>query len=477
MKEEHQALWEKIQDLELDNPEAAFPFSKKLAHEANWSMPFTRLAIAEYKKFLLLCCISPRGASPSEVVDKVWHLHLTYTRNYWDELCNKVLGQPLHHHPSAGGIEEQKKHQAWYEETLVLYTEVFNENPPPAIWPTPVDRELAAVALEFKKCTRITPNVWQEAGGIVVLFLFITYNLFGVLNPYLLKGPVFLEFMFLLFLLSIGIAILLLSCQKQGFQKVIHTFFPEINIHYGMIELVYGKSRALQTAIVELVNHQLLEVKPTKKFINQVTKDVLLPAGNPLLPALTQRSGTNVTLSEKDELRYEDLKKLYYSYSSDTPDLWRLKWLALQKFSWRWVPYLFVMLLLFIRLVQGMNHHQPVGFLLLGTLLFTIVYAFIVYYYNPAEILKQVVHKKMMESLASLTNAAPADQLTAEFSNRGRDALAGLESYVILTGIFALASNPSKAMDGDSGDGGSAGGCGGSSCGGGCGGCGGCGGS
>ncbi|HZH96015.1 MAG TPA: hypothetical protein VEY06_09025, partial [Flavisolibacter sp.] len=135
MKQEHEELWKKIQDFELDDPAAAYPFSKKLAKEAAWQMPFTRLAIAEYKKFLLLCCISPQGASPSEVVDKVWHLHLTYTRNYWDELCSNVLGKPLHHHPSTGGMQEQKKHQAWYQETLQLYTEVFGESPPPAIWP------------------------------------------------------------------------------------------------------------------------------------------------------------------------------------------------------------------------------------------------------------------------------------------------------------------------------------------------------
>jgi hypothetical protein len=39
--------------------------------------------------------ISTHIVTPSEQVDQVWHLHLTYTRSYWDEFCPNVLGQPF----------------------------------------------------------------------------------------------------------------------------------------------------------------------------------------------------------------------------------------------------------------------------------------------------------------------------------------------------------------------------------------------
>jgi hypothetical protein len=131
-----EALWERIQAFSLDAPDATFPFSKKLAKEENWSQAVTHQAIEEYKKFVYLCCISPTGASPCEVVDKVWHLHLTYTVNYWEHFCPEVLQRKLHHHPSKGGNEETDRHHNWYAETLQLYKETFSTDPPVSVWGT-----------------------------------------------------------------------------------------------------------------------------------------------------------------------------------------------------------------------------------------------------------------------------------------------------------------------------------------------------
>lgn len=61
---------------------------------------FCEQVIGEYKKFMLLCCVLPQGASPSQQVDAVWHLHLTYTRSYWTHFCRNTLGKDIHHHPS-----------------------------------------------------------------------------------------------------------------------------------------------------------------------------------------------------------------------------------------------------------------------------------------------------------------------------------------------------------------------------------------
>ncbi|MCY0969050.1 glycine-rich domain-containing protein [Chryseobacterium wangxinyae] len=127
-------LWNRIQSFSLDQPNITFPFSKKLAKEENWTEEFTTKAIQEYKKFIYLCCILPNGASPSKFVDKVWHLHLVYTENYWEEFCPNILKQKLHHHPSGGGICESEKHEIWFQETIKNYEEIFKEKVPKEVW-------------------------------------------------------------------------------------------------------------------------------------------------------------------------------------------------------------------------------------------------------------------------------------------------------------------------------------------------------
>lgn len=131
---QNDSLWNRLQSFSLDSPNVDFPFSKKLAKEENWTLDFTAKAIEEYKKFVYLCCILPNGASPSEIVDKVWHMHLIYTQNYWEEFCPNILQQKLHHHPSNGGLNENEKHKNWFQETIKNYEEIFKQKVPIEIW-------------------------------------------------------------------------------------------------------------------------------------------------------------------------------------------------------------------------------------------------------------------------------------------------------------------------------------------------------
>lgn len=75
------ALWKRIQTFALDVPHIKFPFSKRLARDNHWSHEFALAAIDEYKRFIYLCCISAEPITPSDAVDQVWHLHLTYTKS------------------------------------------------------------------------------------------------------------------------------------------------------------------------------------------------------------------------------------------------------------------------------------------------------------------------------------------------------------------------------------------------------------
>lgn len=134
------ALWNKLQALELDQADAAFRFSDRLARENGWSKDFARGAIGEYRRFVYMAATSPTQVTPSDIVDQVWHLHLTYTRSYWDDMCGGVLGWPLHHGPTKGGTAEDGKYRSQYDRTLALYREVFGEEPPAAFWPPEDER-------------------------------------------------------------------------------------------------------------------------------------------------------------------------------------------------------------------------------------------------------------------------------------------------------------------------------------------------
>ncbi|MEZ5304131.1 MAG: glycine-rich domain-containing protein-like [Verrucomicrobiales bacterium] len=131
----NQALWKRLEGFEPDAAGAALSFSQRLARENGWSQDFARRAIAEYKRFIYLAIEAGHPVTPSVQVDLVWHLHLCYTRSYWEDLCGDVLGRPLHHGPTRGGGREDAKFRDWYAKTLDAYRAQFGSEPPEDIWP------------------------------------------------------------------------------------------------------------------------------------------------------------------------------------------------------------------------------------------------------------------------------------------------------------------------------------------------------
>lgn len=133
-------LWNKINSFQLDDPESSFTFSHRLARENGWTKSYSEKVIEEYKKFIFLCCISETTVTPSDQVDQVWHLHLTYTRSYWVDLCRNTLSKEIHHNPTKGGNLEGKKFDDLYTETRVLYQQIFKKEAPIDIWPDNEER-------------------------------------------------------------------------------------------------------------------------------------------------------------------------------------------------------------------------------------------------------------------------------------------------------------------------------------------------
>ena len=101
-KEHYTDLWERLRAFEIDDVQSDLRFSDRLAKENDWSKSYTRRVIEEYKRFIYLCRAAGHPVTPSEEIDQAWHLHLCYTRSYWDEMCGEILGAPVHHGPTRG---------------------------------------------------------------------------------------------------------------------------------------------------------------------------------------------------------------------------------------------------------------------------------------------------------------------------------------------------------------------------------------
>jgi hypothetical protein len=128
-------LWERISAHPFDYGDPELSFAARLQVERGWSEEFARGAIFEYRRFIYLVAISPTMITPSEIIDEVWHLHLCYTENYWEQLCARVVGKPIHHSPTLGGKAENVKFTAAYEDTKLQYRREFGEHPPEMYWP------------------------------------------------------------------------------------------------------------------------------------------------------------------------------------------------------------------------------------------------------------------------------------------------------------------------------------------------------
>jgi len=121
MTPEQAKLWERIRLFSPDEPGDAYIFSERLAYENRWSYEYALRALEEYKRFMFLICASGQQLTPSDQVDQVWHLHLLYTKSYWDEFCETILGRKVHHMPTRGGQQESARFQHLYRQTLDIY--------------------------------------------------------------------------------------------------------------------------------------------------------------------------------------------------------------------------------------------------------------------------------------------------------------------------------------------------------------------
>lgn len=132
-------VWQRLAAHVIGPADAEQSFAQRLAKENGWDAGRAERVIEEYRRFCFLAVTAGHPVTPSEAVDQVWHLHLAYTRDYWQEFCPNVLGRELHHGPTQGGAAERDKHYEHYALTLKSYEEQLGPAPED-IWPASYKR-------------------------------------------------------------------------------------------------------------------------------------------------------------------------------------------------------------------------------------------------------------------------------------------------------------------------------------------------
>jgi hypothetical protein len=161
-------LWQRIAAHHIGPPDAALSFAQRLARENRWTIDYAERVVGEYRRFCYLALTAGHEVTPSDQVDQAWHLHLTYSRDYWEEFCPRVLGKPLHHGPTAGGAAEKARYYEQYAQTLRSYEAVFGLIPAD-VW-SPASERFGRHAQAF----RVLPDavlLWRTRRAAVALAL------------------------------------------------------------------------------------------------------------------------------------------------------------------------------------------------------------------------------------------------------------------------------------------------------------------
>ncbi len=496
-------LYKRIQAFALDRPDSQLSFSQRLAKDNGWSLGYTQRAIEEYKKFIFLAVAAGHPVTPSDQIDQVWHLHLTYTRLYWQEFCPKILQTTLHHEPTRGGSSEQLKFGSWYSKTLESYEQFFGHIPPIDIWPKPKDRfgrDLHFIRINTQQSWVLSkPNFTVSFKpqlrkiGIFTFLVFLSLMITScqiisqIPNPMNFTGPEFLTFYISLVVMGIALAAWLRFslCLVSANTKQ----QPDLNT-YEIAFLAGGNDRLIMAAIASLVKQGYVEVLKEKSPFGR-TQSKLVVTGkidaiaDPVEKAVAQdilaTDGAIEQVFQKSKVMKDSIRS-------------RLEQLGLflsdaQAFKAQIYPSLIVVILLGIGLCKmavGISRDKPVGLLLICIFGLLVLGArFFVKPQCKRSRYGEIIFNDLTNRLQPLKTANSSDsELVLAVALFGATVLmadmALADLYQMLTPIAAASSGSGSGSGGgsdggsDGGSGGSDGGSGGGS--GGCGGCGGCGG-
>lgn len=167
-------LWDRLEAFTFDRGDPVLPLSARLARENGWAPVYAERVLDEYRRFVYLAVRAGHPVTPSEPVDQAWHMHLVYTRSYWDDLCARVLKRPLHHEPTSGGAAASRHYRQQYAETLASYARVFGHAAPADIWPSVEQRfgdDLRCVRVNTRRALVIDKRRLAVSVVVVVALL------------------------------------------------------------------------------------------------------------------------------------------------------------------------------------------------------------------------------------------------------------------------------------------------------------------
>ncbi|MEM6328831.1 MAG: TIGR04222 domain-containing membrane protein [Planctomycetota bacterium] len=478
-------LWRRLSAFELDDPAASLSFSRRLARENGWSHPFAARVVDEYKRFVYLAMTAGHEVTPSDEVDQAWHLHLTYTRSYWGEMCGGVLGQPLHHGPTKGGQAEGARFEDQYQRTLDSYRHAFGEAPPADIWP-PAERRFGDAAHFVRvnrRSTWLIDKPWRAVSGrafalaapMIVVLPPVAAG--AAWNPLDYNGAEFLSFYAVLCVLAIIAAMVCRYALRAPDQLPVDAPLPDNPEEIAALR--GGWQAAFQSAMAGLLVDGAIEIK--KRSVLSSKHDVLI--NRQPTEGDTQLQQTLLTLhnekAQLDELgrAAEPLGKhaveqLERRGLLETPESFRAATTAVLAVMGA-VGGLGV-----LKLMVGLARDKPVGFLLIGLFVFGVIAVLLCRRPFRTRAGERVLTKLKLRQVG--------------LRQRVKSKVDGLEpsDAALAVGLYGVAECATPELDplrkavastpaNSGGCGGSAddgGGGGGGGCGGGCGGCGGCGG-
>lgn len=259
--EAERSLWRRLSDHPFEHANLGLDFTAKLAREQGWSREQARAAVQEYRKFCFLAMRAGHSVTPSEEVDQVWHLHLTYTRDYWDVFCPQVLGAPLHHEGTDGQHETRRRHYNDYAETLASYQRWFGV-PPEAFWPSSVTRFAAATHrwVDRQHYWLIArprwPSVdWRRAvAALLALFAFSTAQA-QALNPLDWSGGAFIALYIVLLIAAVFAGKAWRTTLTDNGRTDSGSGLDALQIAW----LAGGQRRAVDTGVAELMSSNALK--------------------------------------------------------------------------------------------------------------------------------------------------------------------------------------------------------------------------
>lgn len=478
-------LYKRIQAFALDRPDSQLSFSQRLAKDNGWSSGYTQRAIEEYKKFIFLAVAAGHPVTPSDQIDQVWHLHLTYTRLYWQEFCPKILQTTLHHEPTRGGSSEQLKFGSWYSKTLESYEQFFGHIPPIDIWPKPKDRfgrDLHFIRINSQQSWVLSkPNLTiflkpqLRKIGIFTFLVFLSLMITScqiisqIPNPINFTGPEFLTFYIFLVVMGIALAAWLrfsLCLVSANINQQ-----PDLNT-YEIAFLAGGNHRLIMAAITSLVKQGYVEVLKEKSPFGK-TQGKLVVTGK--IDAIADPVEKAVA---QDILATDGAIEQVFQNSTGMKDSIRsrLEQLGLflsdaQALKAQIYPSLIVVILLGIGLCKmavGISRDKPVGLLLIC--IFGLLVLGARFFVKPQRSrYGEIIFKDLRNRLQHLKTANSSDsELVLAVAFFGATVLM---ADMALADLYQMLTPTAVASSG--GDGGSGGSDGDSD--GGCGGCAGCG--